>query len=131
MVLINGLAVLVVAVISILLGMLWYGPLFGKLWMRGVGMKKMSKPKNMGLIYLGMIVNVLILVCALAYVLSVLGIVSAGFGIMWGLIIWFGFMIPLLFEPVLWTKQKLSVFFINAGYRLVMMVIAGAILGMW
>ena len=34
---VNLLAVLVGAVITMVLGFLWYGPLFGQMWMRMVG----------------------------------------------------------------------------------------------
>jgi len=34
----NWLTILVAAVSAFMLGGLWYGPLFGKLWMRAVGM---------------------------------------------------------------------------------------------
>src|SRR4051812_25813345 len=40
---INYWAILVSMVISILLGFLWYGPLFGKQWMAGNGMKMPDK----------------------------------------------------------------------------------------
>lgn len=39
----NWLAIAVVTVLSFLMGNLWFGPLFGKNWMRIVEMDKMSK----------------------------------------------------------------------------------------
>ena len=34
---VNWIAIVIVAVFNMILGTLWYGPLFGKLWMRIIG----------------------------------------------------------------------------------------------
>lgn len=132
MVLLNALAIILVTIISITLGMLWYGPIFGKQWMRGMDISPSSiNKKPMKLIYLGMTINTLVLITALAYVLALSGTTTALSGLLWALLIWIGFIVTTLFEGILWENKKISVFFINAGYRLVMLAIAGLILGFW
>ncbi len=44
---INYGAVLVAAIIEIVLGFLWYGPFFGKMWMKSIGVTE-GKTKGMG-----------------------------------------------------------------------------------
>lgn len=64
---VNWIAVVLGAVFSMLLGFLWYGPLFGKLWMRSIGKKAEELSSNAGmyiLAFLGSLVS--------AYVLAVL-----------------------------------------------------------
>ncbi len=55
---INYLAILLCGVASMVLGYLWYGPLFGKPWMKMVGMTKEkmaaakdSMPKTYGIMF--------------------------------------------------------------------------------
>jgi len=49
---INFLAIVVAALIPNLIGMLWYGPLFRKAWLNGLGKtEEEMKPKNPGLVY--------------------------------------------------------------------------------
>ena len=49
---INFAAVLVAAIVGFIIGILWYGPLFGKSWMRLMGMTdkqlKEARQKGMG-----------------------------------------------------------------------------------
>src|SRR6185436_20582919 len=65
---INFWAVLVVAVISMILGSIWYGPLFGKTWGRIIGMdmqnttpedKKKMQKSVMPLYFLNFVLSVL------------------------------------------------------------------------
>jgi hypothetical protein len=46
---VNWVAVVLGAVFSMLLGFLWYGPLFGKLWLRSIGKKQEELSSNAGM----------------------------------------------------------------------------------
>ena len=64
---VNWIAVVLGAVFSMLLGFLWYGPLFGKLWLRSIGKKEEELSGGAGMYifaFLGALVS--------AYVLAVL-----------------------------------------------------------
>jgi len=41
----NYLAIIAAAIASMLIGWLWYGPLFGKQWMKLAGLKKSDMKK--------------------------------------------------------------------------------------
>ena len=70
----NWLAVVIAAVVSIVLGFLWYGPLFGKTWMRMTGHTKkdmeMAKKKGMTASYILMLIGTLISVCVLGVLIN-------------------------------------------------------------
>ena len=69
----------------------------------------------------------------------VMAYVMAHFGIAWGVFdvigaielafwLWIGFVVPVTLGVVLWEGKSVKLFFINAGYWLVSMVVASVIL---
>ena len=66
---INWVALITAAVASMAVGFIWYGPLFGKTWMKLSGLKEMGDksqmPKTCTIMFVASLVT--------AYVLSVLG----------------------------------------------------------
>ncbi len=135
---VNYLAVLLAAFVSIVLGFLWYGPFFGKPWMKLMGISKesmQSGQKGMAKTYALMIVTTLITAYVLSHV-TTFGIayfktpgVSAGLSS--GFWMWLGFAVPLIMDGQLWEKKPWKLFWINAGYRLVSFLLMGAILAGW
>lgn len=136
---INYLAVIVVAIINMILGGLWYGPFFGKEWSKMIGFtpEKMAaaKTKGMGTSYTLMFVGSLIM----SYILAIFigsaeahyKIWSASYGIHIALLLWVGFVLPLTISSVLWESKPWKLWFINIGYYFVGLIIMGAILGSW
>src|SRR5258708_15873212 len=106
---INYLAVLVAALLSMPIGFLWYGPLFGKPWMKEMGMTKEkmteAKKKGMGKSYLLMFLGSLVMSYVLAHATIFAGAylksegVSAG--VMSGVWNWLGFIVPVMLGMVL------------------------------
>src|SRR3989344_385569 len=69
-VVVNNVAVLVAAVVSMILGAIWHGPLFGKTWMKAAGVTKADiekDKKEMPMMYAITFVGTLVT----AYVLAV------------------------------------------------------------
>ncbi len=134
---INYWAIIVCAVLSMIIGSIWYGPLFGKLWMRLCGMnemdssKKKEMQKKMMPLYLVQFVLTLFQLFVLTYLtgFSVLG------GIFSALWVWAGFVMPTLAGTSMWSSEPRAMawkrFFIQAGYQLVVFIVFGAILGGW
>ncbi|HEY9583828.1 MAG TPA: DUF1761 domain-containing protein [Candidatus Paceibacterota bacterium] len=129
---INYLAVLVSAIVAMIIGYVWYGPIFGKKWMQVVGvtpedvaarerMQKSSTP-----LYIVQFILVLFQVYVLASYTSSIS------GALW---IWAGFILPTVAASCMWNNDSSKVawtrFFIQAGYQLIVFVIFGFILGMW
>ena len=136
--LVNYWAVFTGAILSMVLGFIWYGPLFGKKWMEIVGVnpddqearKKMQK--SAGPLYGVQFVLTLFQVTVLAYLVA--DSQSDG-GVERALWVWAAFIIPTLAGAVMWTNQssrmKWARFLIQGGYQLVMFVIFGVLLQFW
>ncbi len=136
---INYYAVIAAAVSNMVLGFLWYGPLFGKKWMALSGRTAESleadKQKGMALTYVIQILGALLMSYVLAHAIifgmaytntyGILGGVTASF---W---YWLGFVAPVTVGDVLWNGRSWSYWCISAGYYLVALLIMGAILAYW
>ena len=131
---VNWLAVLACAIVSMIVGSLWYGPLFGKTWSKMIGFTKedMEKgkkemPKTYGLMFAGSILTsfVLAVTISMAPVVGLMTGVTAAF---W---LWLGFVVPVKMGDVLFEKKKWDLFYIEIGYYAAFLIIAGAILGSW
>lgn len=132
---VNWLAVAVTAIAIFLLGGMWYTALFGNAWKALHGfsderIKEMQASRPPALFFTGMIVCYVVIVAALATVMSSLDVTGAGGGLTLAALAWLivsGFR----FTGWLADERPLAVFGINAGFDLVALLVAGAILGMW
>ncbi len=130
---INYLAVIVCGIISMVIGSLWYGPIFSKLWMKQHGfseedLKKDFNPaKTFGLAVIGHIVMALVL----AYLISLTNAQNITEGLRVALSCWLGFTAATMFVNSLFSRTTLTLFFIDSGYQLVNSIIFGIILILW
>lgn len=135
-ILINYWAVLGAVVANMVIGTLWYGPVFGKAWMSMTGITQEGM-KAMKLSPLQAMLGMLVLACLMNYVLAhaiVFGSAYTGiFGIAGGMMgafyYWLGFALPLTAGAFLWEGKSWKLWFLHASYYLVTLLIAGAILG--
>lgn len=135
---INYLAILVCAILSMVVGSVWYGPIFGKKWMEIVGATAMDKErrkemqKAAGPLYLTQFLLTLFQLWVLAYYIG--GWKDAS-GLVNSLWIWAGFVVPTIAGSCMWNNESKKVswsrFLIQAGYQLVIFAIFGTILGNW
>ena len=126
---INWLAVVVAALSSFPVGFLWYGPLFGKVWQKQVGLTPDDARRgNKAVIFGGAFVLALIQASTFALFLgptvnpqAYLYGLCAGAG-------WVGtaFCVQYLFEMKSWKLMA-----INAGYNAVVFTLIGLIVGGW
>ncbi len=137
---INIWALIVTTVVSVVVGTLWYGPLFGKIWMASIGismpevvtpeMKKMMF-RSYTLVVIGaLIMNYVLLhniVFGEAY-LQITGVMAGVQAAFWN---WLGFVVPATLGSVLWENRPWKYWFITAGYYLVVLLINGIILATW
>lgn len=131
---INYLAVIVATVVAVAIGVAWYGPLFGKQWMRLMGFSKedmkdmkMSPTKAMTISSLATLVMVFVLAqfVAMADVQTVAGSLHIA------LLIWIGFVATTLLNGVLFERRSLKHFYITAGHQFVAIAAAAVILTLW
>lgn len=135
---INYLAIILCAVASMVIGFLWYGPIFGKQWMKLVGMtkEKMEAAKGgMPKTYGVMFVSSLVMAYALAHFIwyAAPGSVTLLIGVktaLWG---WVGFVATTTLSRFLFSPEKkpMTLYYIDTGYYLVTLVVMGGILALW
>ena len=141
---INYLAVLVSAVAAIVLGMLWYGPLFGKAWIKEVGhtpedmqraktdpAAKSAMMRSYALMSLTALVMAFVFAHALAFANDYLGASGPVAGLTGAFWNWLGFVVPPTLAMVLWENRSWKYFFITSGYYLASLAIMGVILTLW
>ena len=135
---VNYWAIVSGAVFSMILGGIWYGPLFGKQWMEIVGVnpddvdarKKMQK--SAGPLYGVQFLLTLFQVLVLAHLIADTEIAG---GLERSLSIWAAFIIPTMAGGVMWTietsRLKWARFLIQGGYQLVLFTVFGLLLQFW
>lgn len=123
---------LAAGIANLIIGFIWYHPsVFGTKWMRLANISPESMEagkKKMPIIGFFAVLAAIVM----AYVM-------AHFGIAWGVFdvigavelafwLWVGFVVPTSLGVVLWEGKSVTLFFINAGYWLVSMIVAAVIL---
>ena len=133
---VNYMAVLAAAVASMVIGSIWYGPLFGKKFMAAMGMDKWTPEhqaemkKKMWMSYVGQFAASLVMFYVLAGIIVGFEQFGAAKGAMSGLVMWFGFVLPLKIGDVAWGGNK-TLFWLESLNMLLTLLAAGAILGAW
>ncbi len=134
---INFWAVLASAVAAMVIGSIWWGPLFGKFWIKENGLDKLSPSeqekmkKGMGLLYVQQLILSLIQGVVLAHLLNVLGKAGAAEGIKFGIVFWLGFMFPIHYGAKLWGNKSFKFVLLTTLSSLITLMVAGAIIGGW
>lgn len=134
---INFFAVIVVAIISMALGFLWYSPmLFGKQWMQTLGKTKEQmeadmKGSSMGKTYAAMFVAALITPAVMSVFIKRLGISGTLSGLKLGFALWLGFTLTVQLSTMLFGHRSRKRLVIETAYSLVNLLIMGVILTLW
>lgn len=124
---INFYAVLISAVISMVIGAIWYGPLFGEKWLKIIKIspedlaKREEMKKNAGPLY------------ALQFVLTIVTLGAFNYLIVWlpqlpigciAFTMWIGFIMPTIAGGAMWNNDSKEVswarFLIQSGYQFVL-----------
>ncbi len=136
---ISYLAVLVAAVAAFIIGFMFHGPLFGKLWIRlakitPTGNEKMSD--MYGQMVWNMVVNLVT-----AYVLAVIYSVMASSGVIagshiWvgavtGFLVWLGFIVTSTSIDVIWMGKSRDLWMFEFFSSFVVTVAMGVIIAAW
>lgn len=127
---IHWVSVAAAAISSFIVGGIWYGPLFGKAWMKAFGvneedLKKRNVPKTFGLSLLLAFIAALILDMFIGPEADVTFGASAGF---FTGTAWVATFLGILY---LFEMQSFRAYGINAGYCVVALTIMGTVLGAW
>lgn len=138
-VVLNYWSVLGAVVAAIVLGMAWYGPLFGKQWMRivGITMGEMTHAARQSMMrsYAIMGISTFVMAFVLAHALSFASAITDAEGVIASVTtaiwIWLGFVVPPTLSSVLWENRPWKYWFIVSGYYLVALILMSVILTVW
>ncbi len=133
--LINFGAVVASMVLSVALGFLWYGPVFGKQWMKLSGIQMpdgkpsisvMIKPIILSLV--GSFLMSSVLSFSLVFHNTYYGTTGILTCISFAFVLWLGFIAPAYLNLTGWEGKPWKLFFINAGYWLVFLLISAMLI---
>ena len=134
---INYLAILVSGVATMVLGFIWYGPLFGKRWSTLMGYN-ISDPQKMAQMqkaatpaYIASFITSLIQAAVLAGFLAIIGPSSATIIFGTAFCLWLGFIATIQLTQIMFSQKPKALLPIDAGYWLAVMLVMAAIIGYW
>ena len=134
---INWIAVIVAAVAFFALGAIWYGPIFGKAWQKGVGLSDDEmKDANMGKLFGSAFIFALIISVGMAIFFFGFGTdpdnpMTLSMGAMYGLMTGVFFLFPSISMNYLFARKSAALMLIDSGYHIVAYTVVGLILGAW
>ncbi len=132
-------SVFLISIILFILGFLWYGPLFGKLWLKlsKIPASEVAKNRKKGMkgMWKQMVLNFVgtfVMVYVLAGLFALLGVTLPMQGAVLGFWIWLGFFAcTTLLGGVLWEGKPWGLFSLNGLYWLVSLKLAGFLIVLW
>lgn len=131
---IDWLAVGAATLLNVVLGGLWYGPLFGKRWLALMGKTQeevAAQAGSMGKVYGITIVLALLASIGLSDVIALAGPVTVPEGALLGLAVAVAFVVATNANTVLFEGRKPEVYGLYMAYQVVWFVLAGAMFAGW
>ena len=132
---IDIIPVLVMAVVSMIIGFLWYSQaLFGKPWMKlsKINPNKVKKKnKSMAGPMIWAFIATLVLVGTLSSIINLLGINTALGGLGIGFCLWLGFIATTMLNGILWECKPVALYLINVTHYLVVLAVSGIVLAVF
>ncbi|MCY3704361.1 MAG: DUF1761 domain-containing protein [Gammaproteobacteria bacterium] len=139
---VNLLAVLVAGIVPMIVGMLWYGPLFGKRWLALMEttpeeiQEGFNPLKTYGMSFLLSLVTAFILAQLIADIApgdvsSLGGGASAMVGVHVGLMALVAFVLPVAHQGVTFEGRKAGLAWLNVGYNGVALIGQAMVIAAW
>ena len=131
---INYLAAIVAALSIFALGALWYGPLFGKAWLASqtvsaeelkTGSGSMARTFGLSL------ASYLVMALTLGMFVFLINPPDLSSGLWLAAVLCVGFALPGTLTSVLYSANRMTLFWINGGYQLASFLLMGTILTLW
>jgi hypothetical protein len=132
---INYPAVIVAAIVHFIIGGLWYGLIFGNLFLKIIGWTPEQQEQIVAQTnwtqYLMAFVCSFVLVYILAHFVQYTKATGVADGMQTGFWLWLGFVATTQLATVIFEQRKLGLYLLNVGYQLVACLICGAIVAVW
>lgn len=124
--------ILASAIASMIIGSLWYGPLFGKTWMSLEGFSKADlskqKSKSMVPLYITAFIMSLLTAFVLKWIIDSLQVPTIAEALSLGFIVWLGFYVTIQSGDFLWKGKSFKLYILNISYWLIVLLTTSAIL---
>jgi len=127
---VNWIAVILGAVFNMGLGALWYGPLFGTMWLRVIG-KKREEIQSSAAMYLLPLAASLVSAYILAVLIAGLGIDVWWQGLVMGVVVWVGVGSTATLTTGTFEDAPLAAWLLFALYQLIVYAAEGLVFAVW
>ena len=127
---VNWLAVLLGMVLSMAVGALWYGPLFGKLWLGLIGKTEDELDPNPSM-YLNTALAAFLGMLILNLVVAAFGAATFVSGLLVGGLVFFGIGATTTFVYTTFEGPSEKVWLLYAAYQLLIYLVMGAVFAIW
>lgn len=135
---INWFAVLVAALAAFFIGFMWHGPLFGKQWIKMMGIPQSKvdamQARGMGPMVPQMIaafVQQIIVAAVVSWLASALLVSGAAGAVMLGVLLWLPFVAAIHLNTVLWEGRKMDLYLFTIAYHFVTFLVVSLIVVLW
>jgi Protein of unknown function (DUF1761) len=128
---VNYLAVLVATIAGFATGAVWYTALFGRLWLKAVGItpEDMSGKGMSAMPFIVSIVSNALMAWVLAVIVTRFGDITIGTGICAGAMAWLGFVATTIATNNAFPGRPWSLTAIDAGHWLAVLLVQGLVIG--
>lgn len=124
---VNYVAVIVAAIVAMVIGFVWYSPLFfGKVWTEQTGMK-MGKGKGMGKSMLIALISSLITAFVLDVIIQTAGVTTVTQGLIVAGVVWLGFVVSYQMVRMAFEKTSMNFFLEEVAHHLLVFCIMSII----
>jgi hypothetical protein len=127
---VNWIAVVVGAIFNMAFGMLWYGPLFGRVWLKAIGNSSDDIESNSTMYVLPFFAG-LVASCVLAIVIAGLGMTIWWHGILLGVVLWLGIGSTATLTTGTFEGSPRGGWLLFTGYQLVVYGALGLMFVLW
>jgi hypothetical protein len=129
---VNYLAVAIATVASYVLGAIWYGVIFGKLWQKLTGITDMKpSPANIVLVLIGSFVMSYVLYHSIVFGDAYVNMKGISGGLMGGFFNWLGFIAPVTLCTKLYEKKPWGLWILDNAFWLISILMMSSILSCW
>jgi hypothetical protein len=133
------LQIIIMTFVAWIGGALWFGPLFGKQWMKIIHDEHVPSPHEMDAMKKGMMALMVFELIATFLIMMTLAFLTEMLpGLSWmhvGFLVWIGFILPMIVSETLWggikKKHMLLKVTLSSAYRLLLLIIAGYLYRGW
>jgi hypothetical protein len=128
---VNWLAVIVAVVVTFVLGGVWYGPLFEKVWRAAEGRAEPQPARQKHPAFVYGLSFVLMLIAAMALAVAIGPDPNVARSVGFGLVIGVGWVATSFGVNYLFAGRRPALYAVDAGYNVVLFALMGLIIGLF